>query len=853
MSNTVAWLATRELLRNRSFLVSFVLSLSLGLVGFLALDSFKHSMQSYLEQRSQVLLGGDLQLYSLRKLSPSDDAALTKFLGDATHSQIEVRREIQLVSMVASTSGDSRLVDIRAVDTKFPFYGELTLTPARQGESLSGPVAWVYPELLQQLNISTGATLKIGNQTFTVTHSVAQDPTLSGLGFRIAPRAYIDIDMMESTGLAATGSRLWYVWILKLPPNLDVNIVANELRQLLSPDVKVDTHYEASRDSGRFLQYLNDYLGLAALVATFFAGVTCAYLFRSYLGKKRRDMAVLLSMGLGVGATQMVYVLQLLFVASLAAVISLAAAQIFLPLLPRVLSGLVPPELAGGGFQLVADPRSWLLAALWAVGGSVLVALPTLVQLRQVKPAQLFQEAAYEGKEVLGLRWLWWMPSLLLFWAVAAIQANSPRVGTYFLVGFLASAFILASLGQLGLMALAQLAKSRWLAWDLGVLSMTRHRVATLVCFVSLSLGTLLLILIPQLRTGIAAELVRPSRDTLPALFLFDIQPEQLQPLREIVAREGGELGQVSPLIRARLELINGKPPVEQKVSTSSTQVFTSREREETERARSRLYNLSYRSSLSASEEITAGLPFPAETPTDIPFVSVEEQFARRVGINLGDVLSFDVQGVRVDGKVRNFRKVRWTSFQPNFFVQFQPGVLDDAPQTLIASIVSAPNKTAMQSAIVKVLPNVSVIDIEMTVTRILALVMQMSYALNVMAALAILAGLGVIFAMAQDRARQKQRDIALLKAIGLSFADLRWSLILEFGLLGLGAGLLGSLVSLALSWGTAKLLFDQIWAADPLTILAATLGLPVLTCVTGLLASRRPLKEPAVSLLGEA
>jgi putative ABC transport system permease protein len=140
-----------------------------------------------------------------------------------------------------------------------------------------------------------------------------------------------------------------------------------------------------------------------------------------------------------------------------------------------------------------------------------------------------------------------------------------------------------------------------------------------------------------------------------------------------------------------------------------------------------------------------------------------------------------------------------------------------------------------------------------MTLTRILALVMQMSYALNVMAALAILAGLGVIFAMAQDRARQKQRDIALLKAIGLSFADLRWSLILEFGLLGLWAGLLGSLVSLALSWGTAKLLFDQIWAADPLTILAATLGLPVLTCVTGLLASRRPLKEPAVSLLGEA
>ncbi|MBM4252600.1 MAG: FtsX-like permease family protein [Deltaproteobacteria bacterium] len=856
MSNTVAWLAGRELLRSRGFLVSFVLSLSLGLIGFLALDSFKHSMQSYLEQRSQTLLGGDIQLYSLRQLAPSDDSALSKFLTDNSHGHIEVRREIQLVSMVATASGDSRLVDIRAVDGKFPFYGSLTLDPSRDGATLSGPVAWVYPELLQQLNIKRGDTLKIGSQTFHVTHSVAQDPTLSGLGFRIAPRAYIDIAMMESTGLLATGSRLWYVWILKLPPELDLNVVANDLRRVMSADVKVDTHYESSRDSGRFLQYLNDYLGLAALVATFFAGVTCAYLFRSYLSKKRRDMAVLLSMGLGVGATQMVYLVQLVIVATLAAVISLVAAQIFLPLLPRVLAGLVPQELASSGFQLIANPRSWLLAAVWAIGGSVVIALPTLVQLRRVKPAQLFQDAAYEGNEGRGRRFglsaLWWLPSLVLFWAVATIQANSPKVGSLFVIGFLASALILSGLGQLGLVLLARLSQSRWLAWDLGVLSMTRHRLATLVSFVSLALGTLLLILIPQLRTGIAGELVRPSRDTLPALFLFDIQPEQLQPLRDIVQREGGALGLVSPLIRARLELINGQQPVEQKVSTTRTQVFTSREREETERARSRLYNLSYRSSLSPSEEITAGLPFPADTPTDLPFVSVEEQFAKRVGIHLGDVLSFDVQGVRVDGKVRNFRKVRWTSFQPNFFVQFQPGVLDDAPQTLIASVTSAPDKTTMQSAIVKLLPNISVIDIGATVTRILALVTQMSYALNVMAALAIMAGLGVIFAMAQDRARQKQRDMALLKAIGLSFADLRWSLMLEFGLLGLGAGLLGSLTSLGLSWGTAKLLFDQIWAADFITIVAATLVLPLLTCATGLLASRRPLKEPAVSLLGE-
>ena len=851
MANTVGWLALKEIARNRAFTLSFVLSLSLGLVGFLALDTFKHAMERYLEQRSQVLLGGDLQLSSNAILTSTDEKALAAL----TPAGSKLRREIQLISMVATERGDSRLVDIRAVDDHFPFYGDLTLDPPRQGSSIRSQTAWAYPELLQQLGVKVGDSLKIGTQRFVLTHSVAQDPTLSGLGFRIAPRAYINIDDLRNTGLLATGSRVRYVWVMALPVGTDLTQIAQRLREAVSLDVKVETHYETSRDSGRFLMYLNDYLGLAALVATFFAGITCAYLFRSYLAKRRRDMAVLLSMGLGLQKTRLVYIVQLLIMGAVASVLSVAIAQLLLPLLPLVLVGLVPEDLLGSGVQLLPSGRSLVVAVIWALGGSVLVALPTLVRLGGVKPAQLFQDAAFQDA---GQKWswlsqgAWWLPALGLFWVAAVIQANSPRVGTFFIVGFFAASAVLAFLGQAALTLLAKLPRPNSLAVELSILSMTRYRAATLLCFVSLALGTLLLSLIPQLRTGISQELVQPDQNKLPALFLFDIQPDQLLPLKAIVQQQHAVLGQVSPLIRARLDAINGKPPVERNGPSASGESFSSREREEAERARSRLYNLSYRDGLSPSEEITAGEAFPAQLAPDRPLISVEEQFAKRVGVKLGDKLAFDVQGVTIEGTVVNFRRVKWTSFQPNFFVQFQPGVLDDAPQTLIASVQSVSDKGALQSAIVKELPNVSVIDVGATIQRVLNLITQMSHALNLMAVLAVVSGLGVIFAMAQERAQQKQRDIVLLKAIGLSFQTLRRSILLEFGWLGLGAGALGSALSIGLSWMTARLIFDQIWSWDPWIVLGTLLVLPAITGVTGLLATIKPLRLPAAAALGD-
>ena len=128
---------------------------------------------------------------------------------------------------------------------------------------------------------------------------------------------------------------------------------------------------------------------------------------------------------------------------------------------------------------------------------------------------------------------------------------------------------------------------------------------------------------------------------------------------------------------------------------------------------------------------------------SDLPAeVSLEERFAERMGLKLGDLLTFNVHEVPIVAKVINLRKVKWNSFQPNFFILFQPGVLDDAPATYLASMGGLDKLERMnyQNLIVKEFPNVSVIDVTRTVERVLKISDQMVLALRFMAYLSIMA-----------------------------------------------------------------------------------------------------------------
>ncbi|HWK54598.1 MAG TPA: FtsX-like permease family protein, partial [Hyphomicrobiales bacterium] len=325
--------------------------------------------------------------------------------------------------------------------------------------------------------------------------------------------------------------------------------------------------------------------------------------------------------------------------------------------------------------------------------------------------------------------------------------------------------------------------------------------------------------------------------------FMFDIQEEQLATLQTLLADHGYDLSFLSPMIRARLDVVNGRE-IDDVEETPDEQLV-----------QRRMYNLTYQDALKDSETLMEGTTWEGAwdfNSPELPGISVERNFAERMGFRIGDVLGFDVQSVPIEGRIVNFRKVDWNSFQPNFFVSFQPGVLEPAPKTFVAAIsdVAEDDRITIQNAVVDALPNVSIINVTQIVARLLDITDQISWAIRVMAWLCILAGLVVLFSIARYEVKSRYWEINLLKILGARFSDVKGMVQLEFGILGFFAALSGVMLSLVMSWSISWVIFDNLWQLSPGVTAFSVLAITALSVLTALAATLGVLRQKPLELL---
>ena len=377
-----------------------------------------------------------------------------------------------------------------------------------------------------------------------------------------------------------------------------------------------------------------------------------------------------------------------------------------------------------------------------------------------------------------------------------------------------------------------------------------RNRSAVISSFLAIGLGALLINLIPQLDYGLQREMKRPETSNLPSFFLFDIQPDQVKPLTSFLATYHYEFQNISPWIESRLTHINGAL-----YSKFEEKEALTREEQRGRYSRRRTQNLSYRMDLYNSETIVAGEPFSGTYDFDddkLPELSLDEKFAGNLGVSVKDTLTFDVQGIPIQGRIVNIRKIKWQTVQPNFYVLFQPGVLEEAPGTFVGTIhkVRDEDKIELQNNIVRQFPNVSMVDVSMVMNKILEVTGQISWAIQVMAFSAIFVGMIVVYSIARYNSQSRMKEINLLKILGASFNNIRQIIILEFCLFGFSASLVGSILSLAASWIMSYLIFDSIWAISWSVVLITVLSVTLLTMSAAYLGTRKALKQKPISLL---
>jgi putative ABC transport system permease protein len=843
-------LCWKEIRHHPRFVLIFILNSSLGLLGLLAVENFRTTFNSVLEGRSKQLLGADLSISARQGIPKSEGEKLLAFLPD----DAIVVKSMQLFSM-AAFEGNSRLVSVRSLTYPFPFYGGMIFEdgatyPDSPDVRLAPDEVWIDPELRLMLAVEEGNELRIGNTSFRVARIIREDTLQAFSEGAMAPRVFLSAEGLEKAKLIGVGSTFSERWAVKLPSvsSRESEQLAQQMNQsLIDPAVSVRAPKDRSEQVGRTLNYLNDFLALVSLVALFLSSVGLFYLFRSYLHQRREDMAILSTLGLKKASRFRLYFYHLLVLGAASAVLTSLLGLLLFPILSWALSLILPfplPPFVG--------LRPFFLVFMVALVGNALLAIPLLSPVLSLRALEVFQSLETQVKKNSWKEALLYLPWLVFYWLLSVFVSHSLIVGSSFVAVFLIITIIIFPLGHLLLSTLETRGGSLPFKFRLILRTFTQFKLGTLSLFLSLLFGTLLLTMVPTIEHNLRKEVEGPESSRLPSLFLFDIQEEQVESLERIAKKEGVELRGLSAMIQGRLVSINEVPFIRESDRPRT------REEEQEFRIRNRGVNLTFRAELDESETLTRGRNFqgpyvwgqagPAE-------VTIEQRYARRLGIGLGDKLEFEILDMPFKALVVGIREVRWTSFMPNFFIVFQPGVLDDAPKTYLSVVpsLSFEEKMQFQRVLIDELRNLSIIDISELIARVVSILEQMGVAMQLMAWLSIFVGLFVMYSLVQHQMHLRTRDIVLLKVLGLSFKDLRAMIRYEFFFLSFAASLTGSFLSVFVTMIFAHLFFDGLWSFTLIPLILAVGVITLLGVLISELAARRTLLRRAQELLQES
>jgi putative ABC transport system permease protein len=801
--------AYKELKNNKKFLFGFAFNLALGLWALILLDSFNVSFNEIIGARAKNLLTSDISVFARRKLTEQELKTLDQTINSY---QVDKSLVVEVYSMVRSDSS-SRLSELRIVESNYPFYGEVTVKD--QGKVNFSKInkerlVWLAPELLLQLKSKIGDELKIGCQKFKIDGVINSDTASSWRGVSLAPRIFLGGAHLKEMCLTGVGSTAHYAHGYKLKTGIELNTVVKQLEEKLTdPAIKIVTPSKASQQVSRVLNYLSDYLGLVALSAIFLACIGSVYLFRSFVNRKIKDVAILKSIGLIHSKIRMKFLYQLLILGFSGWLISICLAQVTLPILNYFVGSRLELALSN-----IIPFKVSVVGLLIATLASIISCFPLLLSLEGMKANELFQERPLSSLKINFKVLLNYLPAFLFFLVLAIFQAKSIKMGSLFF-GVFAGSFIIL---LLVLSAVLKRLGSRVMGaslWSKAYTYIYRKPISSISTFLSLSLGVMLFSLVGQVEVGLKNELDFSNKGKSPALFLFDIQEEQVEGLKQLASSSQVELNALSPMVRARLVKINDKAVLREQEEALETRESATRRR-----FRNRGINLTFRESLNPSEELIDGRLFKGvyvEDEKKLPEISLEQRYAKRLEVSLGDTMTFDILGVEMKGVITSLRKVKWTSFEPNFFILFQPGAIDLAPKTYLASVndLAIDKKISFQNDLVDKFSNISVVDITKVVSRILEVFDHMSLALSFMGVFCLIVGYMVLFSIVTSQISQRKRDIALFKTLGMNFSQINKMIAIEFISIISLSFVVGIGLSLVSSFIVAKSLFDSAWGVN--------------------------------------
>ena len=813
-----------------------LVAVTLAVAALTAVGFFADRIKGGLQRDAKALLGGDVVL-------SSDNPTPPLFKDKAAALGLQSAASVGFPTMARATEaqgGASKLVALKAVSSGYPLRGNLRVastadnaegTPTR--DLPAKDAVWVDASLLDSLNLKLGDSLLLGNSTLRVDRIIVQEPD-RGAGFMsFSPRVMLHSDALAATALVQPASRITYrvamigdvakikeftTWATNTIKTTDVRGLRLESLEGGRPEMR------------QTLDRAEKFLNLVALLAALLSAVAVAIAARGFAARHLDDCAMLRVLGTPQRTIALAYTFDFFVVGLVASLVGMAIGYAVHYGFVALLAGLVESALPAASLWPVAFGLGTGLTLLFAFG------LPPVLQLAQVPPLRVIR------RDVGGLK-----PASLAvlligitgFAALLLAASSDLKLGLIAVGGFAGAVAVFAGMSYVAVKLLRRSVNEatapRWLV--LATRQISARPAYAVVQVSALSVGLLALILLILLRTDLIASWRQATPADAPNRFVINIMPEQSDAFVKNLKDNQVAKYDYFPMIRGRLIAINGK--------TTSPDSLTD---DRAKRLVDREFNLSHSAAKPMHNDIIAG----RWTDNAAGEVSVEEGIATTLGVKLGDSLTFDIGGIQVTSKITSLRKVDWGSMRANFFVMYTVAQLPDVPATYMSAF-KAPTTKGFDNAMVRAFPNVTNVDMSLTINQIQKVLDQVIRAVEFLFGFTLAAGLVVLFAAVTATREERAREFAIMRAVGARASLLRQVQRAELAGVGMLAGVLASLVAIAVGWALAKYVFEFTWTAAWWVPLAGGVLGALLALAAGWWGLRSVLNTPVVTTLRRA
>jgi putative ABC transport system permease protein len=651
-----------------------------------------------------------------------------------------------------------------------------------------------------------------------------------------------------------------------------VEPLLSELRGRLAADsARISSYHTAQPQLRQFLGQLSRYLGLIGLTALFIGGLGVGTSIHAFLRDKLRTIAILKAVGADSATVVLTYVVQAIFLGSVGSLAGILLGIAFQRGLPPLMAGLFASDLLG---QLgVSSELSW--SSIWPlVKGATLGLLSTLLftlwpllKVRDIHPGVIFRRDAEQTMVEHGsppLRWWikWGLADRLNVGTAGAIifglcvlsvwQAGSWSIGFLFLGALSLAITVLFVCARIVVRGLARLPMPHILSIRYAVGNVVRPGGQAAGIMVAIGIGVMVIVTVSLVEQALLFQVQQNRPTDAPTFFFIDIQPDQAKEFVSLVERQTGRVRpELTPLVRSRLHAINGH------IVTAEEGVGKDDKRTEGKEERgkqwylTREYVLTFLEQLPKDNELIKGEWWKPGQVLSAPQVSVEEEAATHLGLAVGSIVEFDIQGATVSAEVSSIRKVEWGNFSTNFYMILSPGSLVGAPFTYVGTVrVSPQEEVPLQQAVVASFPNVSAIHIGDVLDSFARVLDRLSLAIRAMALFCVLSG-GVVMAAALASTRYRRLyESVILKTLGAPRSLIVRAFAIEYVLLGAVAGLIGLTLGTVLSWVVVRYVFDLSWSIHPQVLGIGLLLTMLLTLIVGFASTFRILGQRPLAVL---